>query len=332
MAAETPTPQAAHLGAPALSVVLLTPDGFSSIRKTVRHIQAQTIRERIEVVIGVPVAAAIQAQQEELEGLWGYQVVEVGPIHSTGVTRAALVRHAKAPVVALGEDHCFPEPDWAERLLDAHREDWAAVGPLLENANPDTLLSWAHLLIEYGPWMRGDSPAEAEHLPGHNSSYKRDVLLAYGDRLETMLEAESVMHWDLRAQGHRLLHDPAMRTRHLNFSRLGTSLQLRFHGGRLFGAARARGWKWPRRMAYAAAGPLIPLVRFQRIARQLWGLPPHGRRWVALLPILVLLAADGAGEVVGYLAGMGRSLPKLTALEFHRQNNLIARERHLALD
>ena len=45
---------------------------------------------------------------------------------------------------------------------------------------------------------------EVDYLPGHNSSYKRDVLLGYGDRLESMMESETVLHWDLRAKGHRL--------------------------------------------------------------------------------------------------------------------------------
>jgi hypothetical protein len=30
-------------------------------------------------------------------------------------------------------------------------------------------------------------------------------LLAYGSQLEAMLEAESVLHWDLRAKGYQLV-------------------------------------------------------------------------------------------------------------------------------
>ena len=44
-------------------------------------------------------------------------------------------------VVAFGEEHCFPEPGWAQALIDAHREDYAAVGPAMHNANPDTIVS-----------------------------------------------------------------------------------------------------------------------------------------------------------------------------------------------
>ena len=50
----------------------------------------------------------------------------------------------------------------------------------MRNANPKSAISWANLLIEYGPWLDPAPAGKASHLPGHNSSYKRDVLLGYG--------------------------------------------------------------------------------------------------------------------------------------------------------
>ena len=112
---------------------------------------------------------------------------------------------------------------------------WAGVG----NANPHSAISWANLLIEYGPWLEPATARAVEHLPGHNSSYKRNVLLEYGPALETMLETESILHWDLRAKGFALLLEPAAKALHLNFTTIGASMRLRFHSGRLFAAARA---------------------------------------------------------------------------------------------
>ena len=318
---------------PLLSVVLLTPDTFRSIQKTVRHLHEQTVREQLEVIVAAPEATLADLPSEAVQRFNRFEIVEVGPIHSTGTARAEAVRYATAPVVALAEDHCFPEPDWAERIIEAHREDWVAVGPVLSNANPDSALSWAHLCIEYGPWLHAEEPLDAEHLPGHNSSYKREVLLTYGDRLSKMLDAESVMHWDLRSRGHRLLLDPSINTNHLNFSRLGTSFLLRFYGGRLFGAARAREWSLWKRAAYFIASPMIPLIRLRRSIRYLWAMPGQRRRWPKVVPAMFLmLLVDGVGEAWGYLAGVGQSLPKLTALEFHRDRNLRDEEKHLAFE
>ena len=93
------------------------------------------------------------------------------------------MREASAPIVVFTEDHCFPEPEWAAALLARHAEPWAAVGPVLRNANPETTVSWADLLIAYGPWLAPGVAGPKDHLPGHNSSYKTSVLREYGDRL-----------------------------------------------------------------------------------------------------------------------------------------------------
>ena len=60
---------------------------------------------------------------------------------------------AHAPIVALAEDHCFPEPGWADALIRAHQGPWAVVGPVVRNANPATIVSWCDFVIGYGPWM-----------------------------------------------------------------------------------------------------------------------------------------------------------------------------------
>jgi len=99
-------------------------------------------------------------------------------------------------VVAFTEDHSFPTPVWAEALIARHREPWAAVGPAFLNGNPQTLRSWTNLLIEYGPWLDPLEAGVRDHIPPHNSSYKRDLLLAYGDELQGLVEAS---RWDLLA-------------------------------------------------------------------------------------------------------------------------------------
>ena len=167
------------------------------------------------------------------EGFAGVQVIGFGDVTaSSNQARVAGIRVARAPIVVLAEDHSFPEPGWAEALLAGHAEGtWAAVGPVVCNANPATAVSWANFLLEYGPWTESAPRGAATHLPGHNSSYRRGLLLAYGEKLEALMEAESILQWDLRHNGHQLLLEPAARTHHLNFSRLSSSIKLRFNGG-----------------------------------------------------------------------------------------------------
>jgi hypothetical protein len=314
--------------APALSVVIVTPDGFRTIANVVSTLRAQRMRERLEILIVAPSAAQLELDAPALDGFYRVQIIEEGEIISTARARAAGVRRASAPIVVLVEDHSFPEPGWAEALIEAHAQPWAAVGPAIGNANPATALSWANLLIEYLPWLVPAQGGVVDHLPGHNSSYKRDILLAYGSELEAMLEAESVLHGELRSRGYQLWLEPAARTNHLNVSSPLASLGLRFHGGRVFAAVRARRWSRHRRLAYALGGPLIPLVRFKRILGRVRDVDGLAQRWARVLPaVAVGLCVDGAGEAVGYVLGAGNSPRSLADLEFRRYRFLSKTDR-----
>ena len=306
-----------------MSVVVITPDNYETIRKTVRRLRSQDVRHFLEVVIVSPSFKDLNADDSELKDFGHVCFVQIGPLTSTAKARVAGIREASAPVVAFVEDHAFPAKGWAQALIEAHRQPWAAVGPVLANANPRSLISWANLIIEYAEWLDPCPAGVAEHLPGHNGSYKRAHLLQYGERLEAMIEAESVLQWDLRAKGHQLYLEPAAKTYHQNFSSAFSWIPLRFHAGRLFAASRARGWSPVQRLLYAGCAPAIPLIRLVRIVRQLRR-PGRKRDLLPrILPALVAgLIVDGTGEMVGYALGGGGAMRKLSEMEFHRERYL----------
>ena len=80
--------------------------------------------------------------------------------------RAEGVRRAKAPIVAFIEDHCIPAPEWAEGLIEAHKGPWATVGYAFANANPETYVSRACFIADYGLWAHPARHGPARHLPG----------------------------------------------------------------------------------------------------------------------------------------------------------------------
>lgn len=303
--------------APLLSVIFITPDSYQNLATTIRFLRAQTIRERIEIVIVAPCSESLGLKRDELQVFAGVQVVTLGEIRSIGASYAAGVRRATAPIVVFGEDHSFPRPDWAERLVQAHQQPWAVVGPRVCNANPGSKVARADYLIAYGQWGDSIPAGEMEHLPGHNSSYKRALLLEYGSHLDDMLEAESVLHWDLRRKGHHLYLETAARTSHMNFSRFSSWTITQFQAGLVFAAFRAYNEHWPlsRRLFFALAAPLIPFVRLRRIMK----LPGNlgGRR--NLLPILIFgLGLDSLGQMLGYALGRTLAAHRFTYFEFKR--------------
>jgi GT2 family glycosyltransferase len=302
---------------PDMSVVLVTPDRYDTIRQTINHLKAQTVRRRLEIVIVTPSLEGLHFDKAELSGFFQSCIVEFGEIKSIGEGNAAGVRRASAPIVALGEDHSYPDPRWAEALIRAHQNPWVAVGPEVRNGNPQTAISWADFFIGYGPWMASATAGEVILLPGHNSSYKRDVLLAYGPELEVLMEAESVLHWDLRSKGYPLYLEPEAKISHLNFACFSSWTQAQFHSSRVFAATRARRWTMLQRILYTCAAPLIPLVRFRRILRQVRRSACHPKPHT--LPMVFLgLVVSASGEMTGYALGAGDASRKLSLFEFHR--------------
>jgi hypothetical protein len=314
------TPRGEHR--PDLSVVLITPDTFETIRRTTTCIARQSANGRVELVIIAPESATIDVDQDLVAPLAGVQVVRLPSVTPTGPARAAAIRAARAPVVAFAEEHCFPDASWAAALIEAHRGDHAAVGPAMHNANPETIVSWADFLVGYGPWAAPISRREVEYLPGHNSSYKRDALLAYDDKLDELMEAETVVMWDLRSKGKRLLLEPAAFTAHMNFGRWRSWLAVMFFNGRAFADTRASQWSAPKRLAFVVASPLIPLVRLVRTighARRVGRGPGFLAKVVPT--IAVGLTVDAIGQMAGYAAGAGDAHEKMAAYEWHRMKH-----------
>jgi hypothetical protein len=273
-------------------------------------------------VIVAPESATIEVDQDLVAPLAGVQVVTLRSVSPTGPARAAAIRAARAPIVAFAEEHCFPDMGWAAALIEAHRGDHAAVGPAMHNANPDSIVSWADFLVGYGPWAAPVSKREVEYLPGHNSSYKRDALLAYDDKLDELMEAETVVMWNLRSKGQRLLLEPAAFTSHMNFGRWQSWLAVMFFNGRAFADTRASQWSMPKRLAFVAASPLIPFVRLARTVG-------HARRvgrgpafLATVIPtIAVGLTVDAIGQMAGYAVGAGDAHEKMAAYEWHRMKH-----------
>jgi hypothetical protein len=139
------------------------------------------------------------------------------------------------------------------------------------------------------------------------------------------MEAETVLMWDLRAKGHRLLLDPAAQTAHMNFGLWSSWLPVMFLNGRAFADTRSATWSLAKRLAFVAASPMIPFVR---LARTLG----HARRLVPVVALsnltirlVVGLVMDGMGQMAGYAFGGGDVHARLAEFEWHRMKHVPSR-------
>lgn len=308
---------------PAISVILAFRKSFTQVQRTILALQGQTEVRQLEIVLVAPSRIQAGVDESMLRSFWGWQLIEQ-PLASHGCMYARGIRAARAPLTVLAEDHSFPACDWAEKLIAAHFQgEWAVVGPAIRNGNPETFTSWADFYIAYGKWAVPIKSQEMEYLPGHNSCYRRLCLIAYGARLESLLESEVVLHWDLRAQGVKLWLEGTTYTRHLNFAKFRPWMGAQLYAGRIFASERGRNWAWWRRALYALAAPLIPLVRFGRISKDVRRAKfPIFFRWCLYAYIMFGLGVDGVGQFLGYALSIGEHINASMEYEFERERYL----------
>jgi hypothetical protein len=313
-----------------LSVLLVTPHDYQAIRTTIRALNSQTIASGMQLVIAAPSAEAVRIPPDAVSRLARCDVVEVGAIDNVSRAKVDLLTHALAPVIAFAEDHSFPEPTWAAALLQAHARGYSGVAPRMLNANPRTLLSWSSLFVHFGGAVENEAGEVRYGSASHNTSYSRSALEELGDELPYLLQSELFLQDALHARGHRLFHEPAAATRHVQATRISGWLGQGFAGGRLYGAMRVRVGGWPvhRRVFMTAAAPLIPVLRLTRTFRQIRR-TPHAKRllpWV-LPHIAAALLVHAAGEVWGYAFGMGGTDLRYSRYEMSRFRDTVEADR-----
>lgn len=302
-----------------ISVILIT-DRWETIERVVDCLCAQTVRDRLELVVVAPANTTLQRHLAELNEFAGVLLIEVDSLDEFAAARAAGVRAATGPIVVLGETHSYPHTGWADALIEAHRAGWGVVAPGFDNANPGSALSWAIFLLDYGRWVAGLPGGEIVLAPIHNGAYRRDLLLALGPELEQALSHGDRLTLQVRGCGYRSYFEPSARIDHLNISQPLSWLGERFVFGLVIAAHRAAKWPWHRRLLYIAGSPLIPLVILYRIrpgVRHVWR---ERRLPLGTLPALVMGAiVSTVGEAIGYARGAFRNSERLmTEYELHK--------------
>ncbi|HEX4951932.1 MAG TPA: glycosyltransferase [Thermoanaerobaculia bacterium] len=301
---------------PEMSVVVVAGNQRARVAGCVESVLAQDGVERLEILI---VDCGHGGSAEPWAGLPGVRSIRPAPGSHYGEALAAGVFAAQSPLIAFLEEHARAHPGWALALLEAHREPMAAVACEVHNGNPGLGWSDGWGLMGYGKWYAPLPPGETEFLHGYNSTCKRDVLLAYGDRLAGLLLADTVFALRLARDGHRLVNAPAARIDHLNERELWQPLVKNFLAQRFSTSMRAEECDWSawRRWAYVFGSPLLPVYGLWHQGRALWQRRP-ALLWtlMRILPQYFLTGwATAAGISIGLAFGPGRSAQHFTRLE-----------------
>jgi GT2 family glycosyltransferase len=225
--------------------------------------------------------------------------------------RALAFRETSGNLVAVLEDHCLADQDWAGRVIEAHHLEYPVVGGSVENAASDRLVDWAAYFCEYSQAMKPIPRGEVEAIPGNNVSYKRAVLERFQKDMEDGAW-DFVVHDRMRKAQIPLYSIPAITVHHKMSSSLGWFIKQKFHFARSFAGMRFASSTRFRRALYAVGTILLPPVMAKRIVSCVWKRRRHRLELILSLPYLFLLLLTwGFGEAVGYVFGPGSSPAKV---------------------
>jgi glycosyltransferase involved in cell wall biosynthesis len=302
---------------PELSVIVVVGSRRARGAGCLESVLGQDLGERLEVVlVDLDSTAAPLAQAADRR----VNTLHLRADTSFAAARIAGIEAARGGVVAFLEEHCRALPSWGAALLRAYASGpWAGVGSRVENANPGQGVSDITGLLAYHHFYSPLESGEVEFLPGHNASFRRDVLLAYRDRLPLLLRSDIVLHQRLRADGHRLFIAADAAIEHLNevtTASRGRGVGLWY---RLFAHSRYVEFDWSnaRRLAYVLASPAVPLY----YAWTVWsGLRKRRPQYLPLFyrnPWTVALSGmvAGRGMASGLLLGPGDAEARFSRFE-----------------
>ena len=315
---------------PALTVILVTAKRSATLKRTIRYLASQTVVNQIELLLVGPDEYSLHGfEQSHLARFHSYRTLVVGKVTEVERAFASGILAGSAPVVALLENHVYPEPTWSSAILRAHEGPWAVVGSVIYNANPHTATSCVEHLLSYAFHDETAPTGEVKRVSRNNSTFKRNVLEEFGDRLPDILARDGGLLDELQRRGLGSYREPAARLAHLNLSRIGPMLQLRLLSARAAAATRVRGecWSPRRRLIYVAASPLFPLLRL----RALWSRLGTGSARSVLPrigPLLALaLVLDAVGQAWGFAFGAGTSAERAGRYDLDREPYLCAADR-----
>jgi len=217
---------------------------------------------------------------------------------------------ARAPVVAIIEEHCTVPPDWLETILREFGSADAAIGGPILDSDFTRIRDWVVYFSEYHGFLPPWDAGERLGLNGANIAYARSKVLEFRDQLDRGYW-EVVLH-PLLAGAGRFRAVPGMGVFHTGPFDYGYYLRQRYLLSRVWGGTRRSMVGWKIAAAHVIAAPLVPLLMLRRIASAAGRAPRLRSRFIAALPLLtVAMVVLAWGEMLGYLLGPGRALEEV---------------------
>ena len=168
---------------------------------------------------------------------------------------------------------------------------------------------------------------ETVHWISQNTSFKRDILLQYGEELRDLLQSHYLLQQRLIGDGHKFYSEPDAVFAHANEFYTGSHCVGLFFSGRSFGATRARLEQWPfwKCAFYLLMIPIAPWKRlfshFYQIATERPQVLSKNLRHIFYLFTFQLMGV--LGQAVGLIVGEGDAGEQFLFFEMNEYRSVI---------
>lgn len=293
---------------PALSVVVPSVNGSRDLLECLAALAAEARAVPMEVLVVDRCGSEVRDVVRRLHP-W-VRVIEAEPRATIPALRMMAFDAARAPSVAVIEDHVIVPRGWARALLAA-QEEAPVVGGAVENAADARLVDRAAFLCEYSHCIPPLPAGKSAWVTGNNVVYSRAVLQAYRGSLDTR-RWEDHLHEAMRRDGVALLCRPDIVVGHKKHYTVAEYLGQRYLYARSYAGARAIGLGPTGRIAYGVAALALPPVLLWRIVSRVLTKRRYRGQLAASMPLLaVFVGAWAVGEAVGAWFGAGDSLERV---------------------
>ena len=287
---------------PPLSVVIASRDGMDGLEPVLDALLPQAQRAGAEILVVGPVDPSTTPASD------GLRLV---PVDDDDIyrLRAIGIREARGEIVAIGEDHAVPRPDWCEAIRRAHAEhpEAPAIVGCLVNVTDRTVSGRSNFLAFAAPYQPPMPSVPAGRVPPLSTLSLRRAAL---DQLDGWVgEFETALVPRLFIEGRMVADDRIVVDHHQDHG-VAWSIVNGFHGARgSYGYLRSQ-HDWPDRLRTARAAISTWPRQLPREAAEA-RLGKSGAR-LELVIVAAVATAVGLGGALGALVGPGHS-PKRVA-------------------
>jgi O-antigen biosynthesis protein len=232
---------------PRMSVLVCTYNGSATIQECLEGLQRLDYPDYEVIVVSDGSTDSTEAIVQEYD----VRLIKI-PNHGLSHARNVAAKAATGDFVAYIDDDAYPDPYWLKYLAYTFTTtDCGAVGgPNL----PPSPAGWAADCVANspgGPTHVLLSDRVAEHIPGCNMAYRRDLLLSLGgfDEQFRIAGDDVDLCWRLRDDGHYIAFSPAAVVWHHRRNSVRAYLRQQRNYGRAEATLEA---KWPQK--YNAVG------------------------------------------------------------------------------